>query len=134
MLAERTSGAHASRAVTGSQRRADLRPAPSVDGARSAVYSPRMRLSDRKIDSLSEKLVRWLESQSDVELLGDRAVIRTAIAEEFVDEREQERKLDEEVDRILEQNAQRMRSEGVDTWVMRKKVRAQLARDRGLVL
>jgi hypothetical protein len=93
-----------------------------------------MRLSDRKIDSLAEKLVRWLETQSDVQLLEGRDLVRDAIIAEFQDERELERKLDEDVDRILEQNAPRMRTEGVDPWVMRKKVRQQLARERGLVL
>ena len=93
-----------------------------------------MRLSDRKIESLAEKLVRWLETQSDVELLESRDQVRDAIIAEFQDERELERKLDEDVDRILEQNAPRMRTEGIDTWVMRKKVRQQLARERGLVL
>ena len=93
-----------------------------------------MRLSDRKIDSLADKLVRWLESQQGIELLADRDEVRSAIAGEFLAERELERQLDEDVDRILDQNAQRMRSEGVDAYVMRKKVRQQLARERGLVL
>jgi hypothetical protein len=93
-----------------------------------------MRLSDRKIDSLADKLVRWLEAQQGIELLADRDEVRSAIAAEFLAEREIERQLDEDVDRILEQNAQRMRSEGVDAYVMRKKVRQQLARERGLVL
>jgi hypothetical protein len=93
-----------------------------------------MRLSDRKIDSLAEKLVRWLESQSDVELLAPRDDVRDALAAELQDEREIERKLDDDVDKILAQNDSRMRAEGVDPWLMRKKVRQQLARERGIVL
>jgi hypothetical protein len=93
-----------------------------------------MRLSDRKIDSLAEKLSRWLEGQSEVTLLTDREAVRAAIVDEFQQEKQIERQLDEDVDRILQENEQRMRLEGVDPWVMRKKVRAQLARERGLVL
>lgn len=93
-----------------------------------------MRYSDRKIESLTEKLVRWLESQPDVKLLAPRDAVQDALIAEFQDERELERKLDEDVDRILEQNEARMRSEGVDPWLMRKKVRSQLARERGMVL
>ena len=93
-----------------------------------------MRYSDRKIESLAEKLVHWLESQPDIQLLEPRDVVRDALIAEFQDERDLERKLDEDVDRVLEQNESRMRSEGVDPWLMRKKVRAQMARDRGLVL
>jgi len=93
-----------------------------------------MRLSDRKIEALADKVVHWLEGHSDVDLLGDTATIRTAIVDEFLQEKELERQLDDDVDRILQENEARMRAEGVDAWVMRKKVRAQLARERGLVL
>ncbi len=93
-----------------------------------------MRLSDRKIDSLAAKLLRWLESQPDVEFLVEHEQVLDAIVAEFQAEKELERKLDEDVDRILEQNEQRMRLEGVDPWLMRKKIRQQLARDRHMVL
>lgn len=93
-----------------------------------------MRLSDRKIDALADKLVRWLESQPDVELLADRHTLLSAIVAEFQSEKDLERQLDEDVDRILQQNEQRMRLEGVDPWLMRKKIRQQLARERRLVL
>ncbi len=93
-----------------------------------------MRLSDRMIDSLAAKLLRWLESQPDVEFLVEHEQVLDAIVAEFQAEKELERKLDEDVDRILEQNEQRMRLEGVDPWLMRKKIRQQLARDRHRVL
>jgi hypothetical protein len=93
-----------------------------------------MRLSDRKIDALADKLVRWLESQPDVELLTDRETVLAAIVAEFQHEKDLERQLDDDVDRILQQNEQRMRLEGVDPWLMRKKIRQQLARERRLVL
>jgi hypothetical protein len=93
-----------------------------------------MKLSDRKIASLAEKLVRWMESQSDVQLLAGREAVLSAIIDEFQDEKDRERKLDEDVDRILEQNTARMRQENVDSWVMRKKIRQQLARERGMIL
>jgi hypothetical protein len=93
-----------------------------------------MRLSDRKIEALAEKLVRWLEAQPDVELLAPRPEVVGAIADEFQREKELERQLDDEVDRILQQNESRMRFEGVDPWVMRKKIRQQLARERHIIL
>jgi len=93
-----------------------------------------MRLSDRKIESLAEKLLRWLESQPDVQLLESRDTVRDALVAEMQDEREIERKLDDDVDRILAENDSRMRVEGVDPWLMRKKIRQQLARERGIIL
>jgi hypothetical protein len=93
-----------------------------------------MRLSDRKIESLAEKIVRWLESHSGVELLAARGDLLAALVEEFQQEKAIERELDEEVDRILQQNEARMRQENVDSWVMKKKIRQQLARERGIVL
>lgn len=111
------------------------RPAarPLTPPHRTAML-PGMRYSDRKIESLAEKLLRWLESQPDITVLEPRDTVRDALIAEFQDERDIERKLDEEVDRILEQNESRMKSEGVDPWLMRKKIRSQLARDRGIVL
>ena len=93
-----------------------------------------MRLSDRKIDSLADKILHWLQQNEDVQCLGSAEALRTAIVEEFRQEKEIERHLDEEVDRIMSQNETRMRHEGIDIWVMRKKIRQQLARERGIVL
>jgi len=93
-----------------------------------------MRLSDRKIESLSTKILHWMEQNPDIEFLADPDTVRAAIVDEFLQEKERERQLDEEVDRILQQNEGRMRMEGVDSWVMRKKIRQELARQRGIVL
>jgi hypothetical protein len=93
-----------------------------------------MKLSDRKIESLADKIVAWIEKSPDVEMLVGAATIRAAIIEEFQDEKTAERQLELDVDRILEQNETRMRLEGIDSWVMRKKIRQQLARERGIVL
>jgi len=114
-------------------------PAPpgngdAVDDLRPRVYAADMRVSDRKIEALTDKLMGWLESQPDIEFLAPRHEIAHAIHEEFMDEKMLERELDEEVERILQQNEARIRQEGVDSWVMRKKIRQQLARERGIVL
>jgi hypothetical protein len=97
-------------------------------------YSRDMRLSDRKIESLADKIASWMEANADIEILASTGAIRAAIAGEFLEEKQLERQLDEDVDKILEQNEPLMRSQSVDPWVMRKKVRQQLARDRGIVL
>lgn len=93
-----------------------------------------MRLSDRKIEALADKIVRWLEQNKDIECLGSSDTIRAAVIDEFRQEKELERQLDEAVDRVMAQNESRMRLEGIDVWVMRKKIRQQLARERGIVL
>src|SRR5262245_42444489 len=124
---------HASRARRFRQRD-DMGAARRLTHPSRAGYSRRMRFSDRKLESLAEKMMRWIESQPDVQLLEPRDRVRDALVAELQAERDVERKLDEEVEKILEQNESRMRSEGVDPWVMRKKVRQQLARDRGIVL
>jgi hypothetical protein len=106
----------------------------AVDRPAGRSYARPVKLSDRKIAALADKITRWMEGQPDVEFLVERTAILDAIIAEFQAEKERERKLDEEVERILEQNTQRMRAEGVDPWLMRKKVRQQLARERGMVL
>ena len=97
-------------------------------------YPRAMKLSDRKIESLAEKIASWMEGNASIEVLAAPDKLRQAIAGEFLDEKQVERQLEEDVDRILEQNEPAMRSQGVDPWVMRKKVRQQLARERGIVL
>jgi hypothetical protein len=97
-------------------------------------YPACMRLSDRKIESLVAKMLGWLESQPDVQLLAGRDAVRAALVAELWDERDIERRLDDDVDRILAQNESRMRADNIDPWLMRKKVRAQLARERGIVI
>ncbi len=93
-----------------------------------------MRLSDRKIESLAGKVAAWMERHADIEILVDGGQLRDAIVGEFMEEKDLERQLEEDVDKILEQNEPLMRTQGVDPWVMRKKVRQQLARERGIVL
>jgi len=93
-----------------------------------------MRLSDRKIEALADKALRWMEENRDIQFLASADAIRAAMIDEFRQEKELERQLDDEVDRIMAQNESRMRMEGIDVWVMRKKVRQQVARERGIVL
>jgi hypothetical protein len=93
-----------------------------------------MKLSDRKIEALATKILVWMDKSPDVELLEPHETILDAIVGEFQDEKDKERKLDEDVDKILAENESRMRSEGLDTWVLRKKIRQQLARERRLIL
>ena len=69
-----------------------------------ARYAAGMRISDRKIDSLADKLVRWLEAQPDVEFLASRPEVLGAIVDEFQREKALERQLDDEVDHILQKN------------------------------
>lgn len=93
-----------------------------------------MKLSDRKIDALATKLVAWMEKNPEVDLLEPVSEIHRAIVDEFQKEKDLERELDDEVDRILEENASRMQVEGLDHWMLRKKIRQQLARQRRMIL
>ena len=93
-----------------------------------------MKLSDHKIDALASKLVAWMDHNPEVEFLEPVDEIHRAIVDEFQKEKDLERELDEAVDRILEENESRMRVEGLDTWVLRKKIRQQLARERRMIL
>lgn len=115
------------------ERKPEVQP-QQIDGPAGPGYAARMRLSDRKIEAMAVKLLRWMEENRDIQFLGSADSIRAAIIDEFRQEKELERELDDEVDRIMSQNESRMRLEGVDTWVMRKKVRQQLARERGIIL
>ena len=93
-----------------------------------------MKLSDQKIEALASKLLAWMENNPEVDVLEPPDEIHRAIVDEFQKEKDLERELDDAVDRILEENASRMQVEGLDHWMLRKKIRQQLARERRMIL
>lgn len=93
-----------------------------------------MRLSERKIRYLSGKMVRWLAARSDVKLLDRPEVVELAIARAIGEELRLEDDLDDEVEKVLKEHQASIRGQNMDLMLLRQKIKAQLAREKGIVL
>jgi hypothetical protein len=93
-----------------------------------------VRLSERKIRYLSEKITNWLERRGDVELLDRPDVVSLAIARAMTQELRLEDELDDEVEKVLKTYQTQIRGQNMDMTLLRQKVKAQLAREKGIDL
>lgn len=93
-----------------------------------------MRLSERKIRYLSEKITAWLESRGDVELFDRSDVVGLAVARAITHELKLEDDLDDEVEKVLKTYQTQIRGQNMDLTLLRLKIKAQLAREKGIVL
>lgn len=93
-----------------------------------------MRLSERKIKYLAGKITAWLEERRDVELLDRPPVVELAIARAISQELRLEDDLDDEVERVLKSYQNQIRGQNMDLSLLRLKIKAQLAKEKGIVL
>lgn len=93
-----------------------------------------MRLSERKIKYLAGKVSAWLAGRQDVELLDRAEVVELAIARAISQELHLEDELDDEVERVLKSYQTQIRGQNMDLSLLRLKIKAQLAKEKGIVL
>jgi hypothetical protein len=93
-----------------------------------------MRLSQTKIEYLSEKLVHIMRDRDDVSFnIPEEELIR-AVGWEISEELKIEEEIDDEVDKLLEQHERQIMSGDLDQMMLRRKLKAKLARERGYTL
>lgn len=93
-----------------------------------------MRLSRAKIEYLSEKLVKIMREREDVSFnIPEEELIRD-IAYEFTEELKIEDDLDDEVDIMLAKYENQIMHQDLDQMMLRRKLKAELARKRGYTL
>ncbi|HEX7880683.1 MAG TPA: DUF507 family protein [Candidatus Eisenbacteria bacterium] len=93
-----------------------------------------MRLSERKIRYLSDRIVSWMEKRGDVEFIDRPEVVALAVARAVTQELKQEDDLDDEVEKVLKDYQNQIRGQNMDLMLLRQKIKMQLARERGIVL
>jgi hypothetical protein len=92
-----------------------------------------MRLTDAKIRYLSEKLAAWLEARDDVVLPRGRDAVALELARVIRDELRLEDELEAEVEQVIRSHRSRIGAD-VDVSLLRRKIKKQLAKERGIVL
>jgi hypothetical protein len=93
-----------------------------------------VRLSERKIRYLSDRIVAWMERRGDVEFLDRHDVVALAVGGAITQELKLEDDLDDEVERVLKDYQNQIRGQNMDMILLRQKIKAQLAREKGIVL
>jgi hypothetical protein len=93
-----------------------------------------VRLSERKIKYLAGKITAWLQGRNDVELLDRASVVELAVARAISQELHLEDELDDEVERVLKTYQTQIRGQNMDLSLLRLKIKAQLAKEKGIVL
>ena len=93
-----------------------------------------MRLSERKIRYLSDRIVTWMERRGDVEFVGRPELVELAVARAVTEELKIEDDLDEEVERVLKDYQNQIRGQNMDMILLRQKIKLQLAREKGIAL
>jgi hypothetical protein len=93
-----------------------------------------MRLTEAKIQSLSEQLLQTLLRQSQVKFRGTESQVALRIRTVITEDLRREDGLDEEVRELLEAALRGKNRMSVDYQALFKKAKAQLIRDRKLVI
>jgi uncharacterized protein len=93
-----------------------------------------MKLSDQRIDKLSEEIVDVLAEQDDVRLQADDVKLRHAIRDEMIDELTVEERLDAEVRKLLEQYRSDITMGRMNYDELFRRVKQRLINERRIVL
>lgn len=93
-----------------------------------------MKLSDPRIDKLSEEIVDLLAEQDDVRLQADDVKLRHAIRDEVVDELTVEERLDAEVRKMLEQHRSDITMGRMNYDELFRRVKQRLISERRIIL
>ena len=93
-----------------------------------------MRLSPRKIEYLTEKLVGLMREREGIFITGDEEELARIIGWEIEEYLKIEEEIDDEVDAVLDQYERQIMSGDMDQNVLRRKLKAELAKKRGYTL
>lgn len=93
-----------------------------------------MRLSPRKIEYLTEKLVSLMQEREGIFITGDDDELARIIGWEIEEYLKIEEEIDDEVDAVLDQYERQIQSGDMDQNILRRKLKAELAKKRGYTL
>lgn len=93
-----------------------------------------MRVSERKVRALAQGLAKTLSEHEGCDLRGAVEVLELEIAAAIHRELKVEEDLDLEVEETLRSLGSQLRDPSVDTELLRRKIKQQLAKQKGIVL
>ena len=93
-----------------------------------------MRISDKKINRITRKIMELLQHDKNVRVLGDIATIEAEIKSIIITDLKEEDIIEEEAKKILEQHANIIAGENIDYMALLNRTKRQIAKQRGFVL
>lgn len=95
---------------------------------------PGEMLSDNEVQIFSDEIAKNLSADEDVELLQDRSKIQEKIVSVISENMAEERKINADCDKILDQHAREIDRGSVDPHMMFLMIKKKLAKERGFIL
>ena len=93
-----------------------------------------MRLSSRKVEYLSGKILKLLQDNRNMHLVTHPDLAQRAVADVIWANLRAEEELEDEVERLLDAHRGEIQGQEMDLTVLREKMKRELARKRGFTL
>jgi len=93
-----------------------------------------VRLSPNKIDYLSEKIVRMIETHGKVHIQTNGDLVFRAVADVIYDNMKAEEAIEAEVDELLDEHRIEIRAREMDYGALRAKMKREIAKKKGFTL
>jgi hypothetical protein len=93
-----------------------------------------LRLSSRKIEYLSGKVLKLIQDNRLLHIASNPDLVQRAVADAIWADLRAEEELDDEVERLLDAHRAQIQGQELDLTVLRQKMKRELARKRGFKL
>ena len=93
-----------------------------------------MRISKRKIEYLSDKVLKMLQEHPSIHPDPNVDLVTRAIDDAIFENMKQEEEIDEQVEILVNQNRNEIRAMEMDVGALRNKIKRELARKKGFTL
>jgi hypothetical protein len=93
-----------------------------------------VRLSSRKIEYLSNKVLKLIQDNRLLHLTGHPDLVQRAVADAIWADLRAEEEIEEEVENLLAAHRAQIQGQEMDLTVLRQKMKRELARKRGFTL
>jgi len=93
-----------------------------------------LRLSRRKIEHLSDRILKLLQQDSRIHIVADVDLVVRAIDDAIYENMQQEDEIDAEVEELVQKNRAEIAAMEMDVGALRNKIKRELARKRGFVI
>lgn len=93
-----------------------------------------MRLSRRKIEHLSDRILKLIQQDPRIHLAGSVDLVVRAVDDAIFANMQAEAEIDEEVEATVQKHLAEIRAHEMDVGALRAKIKRELARKRGFVI
>lgn len=102
--------------------------------AEPVTWRPPLRLSRRKIEHLSDRILKLMQQDPRIHVTGDIDLVVRAIDDAIYENMQAEQEIDEEVEATVQKHLAEIRAHEMDVGALRAKIKRELARKQGFVI